>query len=179
MNSISNMSVKLGQIRGADGDLLNTRHQLKSTKFSLSADLWTPLTLSVKMEQFVVAAMLVESGADVNLTTGAGYSAIWLLAAKPPSPESSLLGELLLEKGADSCTVPSITIDGPFGENALHMAVRRRNLPLIRAILERNPEANVPNTAGDLPVDLFVSPSEGHVSTNDSAEIRRLLQLPD
>jgi ankyrin repeat protein len=113
---------------------------------------YTPLLFAARVGDLPSAKLLVEARADVNVTAPYGTTAL-VVAAHGGHGE---VAEFLLEKGADP------NMDGA-GYTALHIAIRRNDAKLVRALLARkaNPEALLlkPTPARRGSNDVYLAPS--------------------
>jgi ankyrin repeat protein len=97
----------------------------------------TPLLFAARVGDAESARILVDAGADVNDALPDGTSA--LVAAAHSGQQAA--GVVLLEKGAD----PNAAA---VGYTALHAAVLRSGLDLVKALLSRGANPNAPITRG-------------------------------
>jgi ankyrin repeat protein len=97
----------------------------------------TPLLFAARDGDFDAVKMLVTAGANLNATTGIGETAL-MIAARNDRTETALY---LLEKGADPNIVEA-------GHTALHFAVARKNMDLVKALIAHKADVNVRLTKG-------------------------------
>ena len=97
----------------------------------------TPLLFAARSGDVVSARLLLAAGANVNDALPEGMSAL-VVAAHSGHTE---VGKLLLEKGADPNTADA-------GYTAMHAAVLRSDLALVKALLERGANPNLRTTKG-------------------------------
>src|SRR5215471_1352389 len=91
----------------------------------------TPMLFAARSGDVESARLLLADGADVNETAPDGISALTLAAHSGQGP----VGILLLEKGANPNAAE-------VGYTALHAAVLRNDLALVKALLERKADPN-------------------------------------
>src|SRR5262249_14172134 len=89
----------------------------------------TPLIVAVRNRQLEAARMLLAAGADPNIVTNEGHTAIILSVEQDDLPMTNLL----LISGAEQSLSCS---GGPSGMNALGRAAWMLNIPMIRLLLE-------------------------------------------
>lgn len=94
---------------------------------------YTALMFAAQMDELESARLLLAAGADANETAPVGTSALVIAAHS----DSSAVATLLLDKGAD----PNA---GGAGYTALHAAVLRGNLDLVKALLAHGANPNTP-----------------------------------
>jgi ankyrin repeat protein len=98
---------------------------------------FTPLLFAARKGALPVAELLVEAGANVNDAAADG-SAVLLVAAHSGH---SRLAAYLLERGADANAAQS-------GYTALHAAILRSELDLVKALIVHRANVNAPVTIG-------------------------------
>ena len=97
----------------------------------------TPLLFAARDGDIESAKMLIAAGANINATTGIGETAL-MLAARNDHTDVALF---LLDKGADPNIVEA-------GHTALHFAVARKNLDLVKALIAHKADVNIQLTKG-------------------------------
>jgi ankyrin repeat protein len=97
----------------------------------------TPLLFAARVGDAESARILLEAGADVNDTLPNGLSAL----AEAAHSGQQAAGIVLLDKGADPNAAAA-------GYTALHAAVLRGGLELVKALLARGANPNLPITKG-------------------------------
>ena len=97
----------------------------------------TPLLFAARDGDLESVKMLVAAGANINATTGIGETAL-MLAAHNDHTEAALF---LLDKGADPNIVEA-------GHTALHFAVARKNMDLVKALIAHKADVNIRLTKG-------------------------------
>ena len=97
----------------------------------------TPLLFAARDGDLESVKMLVTAGANLNATTGIGETAL-MLAAHNDHTEAALY---LLDKGADPNIVEA-------GHTALHFAVARKNMDLVKALIAHKADVNIRLTKG-------------------------------
>lgn len=98
---------------------------------------FTPLLFAARQGAIVAARLLLDAGANVNDAAPDGTSVLVVAVHS----DQSAVATLLLERGADPNAIGS-------GYTALHAAVLRGNLPIVRALLEHRANPDVPFTQG-------------------------------
>jgi ankyrin repeat protein len=98
----------------------------------------TPLLYAAREGDLASAKILVAAGANLNATTGVGDTPL-MVAVRNDQNEVAMF---LLDKGAD----PNIA---EAGHTALHVAVARKNLDLVKALLAHKADPNVRLTKGE------------------------------
>lgn len=133
-----------GYLDNADFDMINTH----------SNDGFTPLSLAGFFNQTEIAKLLLEKGADPNLsaTNPSKVNALHSAIAK----ENYELCQILLKKGADVNRVQVQNV------TALHSAVHRGNLDLVKLLIENNASITLKMDNGD--TALIIAEREGHNS---------------
>jgi uncharacterized protein len=97
----------------------------------------TPLLFAARDGDLGAVKILITAGANLDATTGIGETAL-MLAAHNDHTELALF---LLDKGADPNIVEA-------GHTALHFAVARKNIDLVKALLAHKADVNVRLTKG-------------------------------
>ncbi|OEJ98599.1 hypothetical protein A8C32_05210 [Flavivirga aquatica] len=117
-----------------------------------SSDGFTPLSLAAFFNQTAIAKLLIENGADPNLsaTNPSKVNALHSAIAK----EHYELCKILLEKGANvnATQIQNVT--------ALHAAVHRGNLTLTKLLIENGASIGLKMDNGDTP--LIIAKREDH-----------------
>jgi len=98
----------------------------------------TPLLYASREGDLEAVKLLVTAGAKINATTGVGDTSL-MLAARNDHTDVALY---LLDKGAD----PNVA---EAGHVALHLAVARKNLDLVKALIAHKANLNVRLTKGE------------------------------
>jgi ankyrin repeat protein len=119
-----------------------------------SGGAFTPLLFAARAGSLETTRQLIDAGADVNVTTEAGYSPLLVAAAsvdaitgsdyrlvEAPS-EHEAVGGLLLEHGADANQADQ------YGMTPLHFAVEMRKPGLLRALLAHGADPDRQLTGG-------------------------------
>ena len=97
----------------------------------------TPLLFAARDGDLESVKMLVAGGANINATTGIGETAL-MLAAHNDHTDTALF---LIDKGADPNIVEA-------GHTALHFAVARKNMDLVKALIAHKADVNIRLTKG-------------------------------
>ena len=98
---------------------------------------------SISGDSNTVAALLLESGANPNPCSPAGWTALMTASMRGYTP----IVELLLRRGADPNTFTDAAVmerkEGCSNTNALMWAIGNRHLPVVKALLDygANPRA--------------------------------------
>lgn len=118
-----------------------------------------------------VAALLIDSGADVNMSTSLLPNSLrhMALGGTPLLHTASEhdnvdIVDLLIESGADV----NLTSEG--GETPLHWAARRGNEAVVKSLLRGGADISARNNGGKTPYDL--------VSKNEKTEVAKILRKP-
>ena len=97
----------------------------------------TPLLFAARVGSVESVRLLLAAGADVNDSLPDGATALIVAAHSG----HGAVGALLLDKGADPNTAD-------VGYTALHAAVDRSDLPLVKALLAKGADPNIPISRG-------------------------------
>ena len=100
---------------------------------------YTPIVLAAQNGDMALVRTMVDAGADVNLTTLGGESAIGMASYF----DNYDLADYLLKKGAD----PNVVAHG--GITPLSVA---ENAKMIELLLRHGADPNIPDNDGDLPI---------------------------
>ncbi|MBM3772558.1 MAG: hypothetical protein FJW27_14975 [Acidimicrobiia bacterium] len=118
----------------------------------------TPLLFAARQGHVETAKTLLDAGANVNDTAASGTSALVIAAHSNHGP----LAMLLLSRGADPSAAGA-------GYSALHAAVLRGNLELVKALLDKGANPNALITHGSPLRRLSADYSIRHQMINGSA----------
>lgn len=122
-----------------------------------SADGFTPLSLAAFFDQTEIAKLLIDNGADPNLsaTNPSKVNALHSATAK----ENYELCKILIENGANvnATQMQNVT--------ALHSAVHRGNMALTQLLVENGADSALKMDNGDSSVD--IAEKEGHKNIRD------------
>lgn len=126
-------------------------------KNTYSSDGFTPLSLAGFFNQTEIAKLLIEKGADPNLSAAnpSKVNALHSAIAK----ENYELCEILLKKGANVNAVQMQNV------TALHSAVHRGNLNLVKLLVENGALIGLKMDNGD--TALIIAKREGHKSIGE------------
>lgn len=101
-----------------------------------NGDSWTVLTAAIEAKNEIVASYLLGRGVDINRTTKFGYSPCWLACDRVGPGKDLAFCELLLGLGANTESTPTVVIDGPVRQTALHRAVVYNNVDLVDLLVK-------------------------------------------
>ncbi|KAJ7658211.1 ankyrin repeat-containing domain protein [Mycena polygramma] len=107
-----------------------------------------PLITALENGHLVIADLLIENGANLNIANMAGRTAIWIAVSRTP-PEDSLI-ELLINKGADVNSVGK-------KKTLLTVATEGGHLSTAKLLIDRGAKVNVPK--------LWATPLQGAASS--------------
>lgn len=143
----SKIEIVKNYLNKSDSDLKNT----------YSSDGFTPLSLAGFFNQTEIAKLLIEKGADPNLsaTNPSKVNALHSAVAK----ENYELCEILIKKGANVNAVQMQNV------TALHSAVHRGNLDLVKLLIENEALIEMKMDNGD--TALIIAEREGHKSIKE------------
>ena len=136
-------------------------------------DTWWPLQMAVERGNYgnpegheAVAIMLIEKGADVNLSDHNGYTLVHHAIFSEP------LTRLLIEKGAD------INARSKSGATPLIFATINGDEDAVRFLLELGADVNVKNNKGETVRDHALQKKD-HPLQKNSVEWERILEIID
>jgi ankyrin repeat protein len=99
----------------------------------------TPLIMSSREGHVKIAEILIEAGADVNIQTSYGETALIVIAMFYENTEQIRIAEKLIDNGAD------VNLQNKYGETALFFAVYMGYYDLIDILLENGADMNIQN----------------------------------
>ena len=126
---------------GGNEDVINFLLEQRMDINALTPDGWTPLFIAARDGQAEAAKLLVYRGADLNLQTDLGSSAL-VMAVTQPYPSEEIRQNLLLyllKRGAD----PNLTDQN--GRTALYYAAVLNKLPVVELLLEYHAHMSAEN----------------------------------
>ena len=120
--------IKLLLEHGADPNIMNIRFK-------------TPLYISVKNGNFNAVKIMLEHNGDVNEIYDGGETLLYITASR--YEDKNDIAELLIEHGVD------INAQNINGFTALHRAILRYNIDLVRILLENGADPYIINSANE------------------------------
>ena len=132
----------------------------------------TPLLLlAVEHNNLLVAKLLVEKGANVNLVDNAGVSPLHWIAR---SVDDGTLDMFALIISTDNLAVNIRDIEG---YTPLMRAVEVENIAIVNALLERQADVYIKNNYGESAIKLARKRLEAKRDNDDKTNIERILGL--
>ncbi|WP_235298186.1 ankyrin repeat domain-containing protein [Portibacter marinus] len=147
-------AIVCGQMNIVNDYLNNPEVDLKNTH---SKDGFSPLSLAAFFDQTEIAKLLIQFGADPNLsaTNPSKVNALHSAIAK----ENYELCKLFIEKGVNVNATQTQNV------TALHSAAHRGNLALVQLLVDHNASINIKMDNGDNA--LLIAQREGHSEVAD------------
>jgi ankyrin repeat protein len=133
-------------------------------------DGWTSLHWAAFKGRLEIVQVLLNQGANVNLETEGGETALHIVSRGKYGPEERGVGiaRLLLERGVD------VHVQNKNLNTALHIAASNWKLEITRLLLSHGANVNVENVHGQTPL---YSVSGGNHNLQGGASIARLFNL--
>ncbi|WP_333023203.1 ankyrin repeat domain-containing protein [Wolbachia endosymbiont of Pentidionis agamae] len=112
----------------------------------------TPLLLALELGEIRLAKFLIKRGADVNITTSAGFKPIHVAAAKGYT--GIMINLINHESDINACT--------NCGNNPLHYAAEFGHEDAVKILIKKMANVNAINCQGETPLSLAIN--NGHTS---------------
>lgn len=161
----------------ARNDVVNVKKTLSMMKYNSKYVNWrcehnTPLLLlAVEHNNLLVAKLLVEKGANVNLVDDAGVSPLHWIAR---SSDDGMLDMFALIISTDNLAVNIRDIEG---YTPLMRAVEVENITIVNALLERQADVYIKNNYGESAIKLARKRLEAKRDNDNKTNIERILGL--
>lgn len=158
-------------------DVVNVKKTLSMMKYESKYVNWrckhnTPLLLlAVEHNNFLVAKLLVEKGANVNLVDNAGVGVLHWIARNKNDVSMDMLSLIL---GTENV---SINIRDIEGYTPLMRAVEFENTDVVNVLLERKADAYIKNNYGENAIKLARKKLESKRTNDNKVVIEKIVKL--
>lgn len=158
-------------------DVVNVKKTLSMMKYESKYVNWrcehnTPLLLlAIEHNNLLVAKLLVEKGANVNLVDDAGVSPLHWIAR---SNNDGTMDMFALIISVDNLAVNIRDIEG---YTPLMRAVEFENVDIINALLEKQSDVYIKNNYGESAIKLARKRLEAKKNNDDKTNIERILKI--